>query len=106
MTETRKPKRTIPETLALVQRLKIYLLAHDYPVALGEIAEDMDLNQNETSRLLDQVGATKHRHGLYIYIPTEADVELASAIYEQLAKAAEAKMQQVYPMPSMRDGNG
>jgi hypothetical protein len=96
----RKRKRTLPETLSQIQRLKIYLLGHDYPLALGEIAEDMELTQNETSRLLEQIGATKYRHGLYIYMPTEADVELASAIYErvsQLARGAEAKMQQVYP---------
>lgn len=98
----RAPKRTVPETLALIQRLKIYLLAHDYPLALGEIAEDMELTQNETTRLLGQIGVTKYRHGLYIYTPTEADVKLASAIYErleQLAKEAEKKMQQVYPIP-------
>lgn len=88
MTESRKPKRTVLETLALIQRLKIYLLAYDYPLALGEIAEDMGLNQNETSRLLDQMGATKHRHGLYIYLPTKTDIELASAIYDRLAQLA------------------
>lgn len=104
MDSARKPKRTLPETLMQIQRLKIRLLDYDHPIVLGQIKEDTGLNDNEAIRALDYLdklgGLTKTTWGGYQYLPTEADVELASAIYErlaQLAQGAEKKMQQVYP---------